>query len=79
MAMCVGTAFGQKANDVAVTLKAQKVLRARDGKEVLQVADRAMPGDEPDEKLAIFREFVNSLDVDLEGGEKGPPSEEQGA
>jgi bifunctional DNase/RNase len=41
--------------------------------------DRAMPGDEPDEKLAIFREFVNSLDVDLEGGEKGPPSEEQGA
>ena len=38
-----------------------------------------MPGDEPDEKLAIFREFVNSLDVDLEGGEKGPPSEEQGA
>jgi uncharacterized repeat protein (TIGR01451 family) len=45
MAMCVGTAFGQKANDVAVTLKAQKVLRARDGKEVLQVADRAMPGE----------------------------------
>jgi bifunctional DNase/RNase len=40
---------------------------------------RPGPGDEPDEKLAIFREFVNSLDVDLEGGEKGPPSEEQGA
>lgn len=31
---------------------------------------------EDDEKLAVFREFVNSLDVDLESGEKGPPSEE---
>jgi len=41
--------------------------------------DRAEPGEELDEKLAIFREFVSSLDVDLEGGEKGPPSEEQGA
>ena len=41
--------------------------------------DSAGPDDEPDEKLAIFREFVNSLDVDLEGGEKGPPSEELGA
>jgi uncharacterized protein len=29
-----------------------------------------------DEKLAVFREFVNSLDVDLESGEKGPPTEE---
>ena len=28
------------------------------------------------QKLAVFREFVNSLDVDMEGGEKGPPSEE---
>lgn len=33
-------------------------------------------GEPSDEKLAVFREFVNSLDVDLEGGEKGPPSEE---
>ena len=41
--------------------------------------DRPGPGDEPDEKLAVFREFVNSLDVDLEGGEKGPPTEEQGS
>jgi uncharacterized repeat protein (TIGR01451 family) len=32
-------------NDVVVTLKAQKVLRAPDGKEVLQMADRAMPGE----------------------------------
>ena len=31
---------------------------------------------EDDERLAVFREFVNSLDVDLESGEKGPPSEE---
>jgi bifunctional DNase/RNase len=41
--------------------------------------DRAQPGDDPDEKLAVFREFVNSLDVDMEGGEKGPPGEEPGA
>src|SRR3972149_6210931 len=32
----------------------------------------------PDEKLAVFREFINSLDVDLGGGEKGPPREELG-
>lgn len=36
-------------------------------------------GEESDEKLAVFREFVNSLDVDLGGGEKGPPAEEQGS
>jgi uncharacterized repeat protein (TIGR01451 family) len=45
MVLCAGEALAQKATDVAVTLKAQKVLRARDGKEVLQVADRAMPGE----------------------------------
>jgi|SRR5579859_1513571 len=39
--------------------------------------DVAEEGEETDENLAVFREFVNSLDVDL-GGEKGPPSEEQG-
>jgi len=32
-------------NDVVVTLKAQKVLRGSDGNEVLQAADRAMPGE----------------------------------
>lgn len=32
-------------NDVVVTLKAQKVLRGPDGKEVLKVADRATPGE----------------------------------
>jgi bifunctional DNase/RNase len=33
-------------------------------------------GGEDEERLAVFREFVNSLDVDLESGEKGPPAEE---
>ena len=32
-------------------------------------------GGEDDEKLAVFREFVNSLDVDLGPGEGRPPSE----
>ena len=36
-------------------------------------------GGESDEKLEVFREFVNSLEIDLEGGEKGPPTEEQGS
>jgi uncharacterized protein len=31
---------------------------------------------EDEERLAVFREFVNSLDVDLESGEKGPPADE---
>jgi hypothetical protein len=39
--------------------------------------DRDEEGGIIDEKLEVFREFVNSLDVDLEGGEKGPPTEEQ--
>ena len=43
--MCAGAAHGQNANDVVVTLKAQKVERTRDGKEVLRVADRAIPGE----------------------------------
>jgi len=40
-----GVANAQKANDVVVTLKAQKVVQTSDGKEVLRVADRAMPGE----------------------------------
>lgn len=32
-------------------------------------------GGPDDEKLAVFREFVNSLDVDLESGERGPAEE----
>lgn len=44
--ICADRTFAQSAkNDVVVTLKAQKVLRAPDGKEVLQVAERAMPGE----------------------------------
>ncbi len=38
-------ANAQNANDVIVTLKAQRVVRSNDGKEVLRVADRAMPGE----------------------------------
>jgi bifunctional DNase/RNase len=34
--------------------------------------------EESEAKLAVFRDFVNSLDVDL-GGEKGPPTEELGS
>jgi bifunctional DNase/RNase len=41
--------------------------------------ERDEDGEESDERLSVFREFVNSLDVDLEGGEKGPPAEEQGS
>jgi len=40
-----GHAFAQNAGDVHVTLKAQKVLKSKDGKEMLQVADRAFPGE----------------------------------
>jgi len=40
------------------------------------VEPEAGDGDGPDdEKLAVFREFVNSLDVDLESGERGPTAE----
>ena len=41
------------------------------------VLDRAgvIPETDEDEKLAVFREFINSLDIDLESGEGsgGPP------
>jgi len=40
-----GQGFAQNAGDVHVTLKAQKVLRSKDGKETLQLADRAFPGE----------------------------------
>jgi bifunctional DNase/RNase len=41
------------------------------------VLDRAgvIPETDEDEKLAVFREFINSLDTDLESGE-GPPGPE---
>jgi len=37
------------------------------------VLDRAgvVPESEEDEKLAVFREFVNSLNIDLPGEEPG--------
>jgi bifunctional DNase/RNase len=42
--------------------------------------DASEPGEEDDESLSVFREFVNSLDIDLPGGggggETGPPPEE---
>jgi uncharacterized protein len=47
-----------------------------------EVLDRAgvVPETDEDEKLSVFREFVNSLDVDLEAGgaagESGPPDPE---
>ena len=39
--------------------------------------DQADDSEESDAKLAVFRDFVNSLDVDLPPGEAGPPAEEQ--
>jgi bifunctional DNase/RNase len=39
--------------------------------------DQSDDSEESDAKLAVFRDFVNSLDVDLPPGEVGPPSEEQ--
>ena len=44
-ALCAGAANAQNASDVVVTLKAQKVERTKEGKEVLRVADRAVPGE----------------------------------
>jgi bifunctional DNase/RNase len=38
--------------------------------------DASEDDSEDDERLAVFREFVNSLDVDLESGEAPPPAEE---
>jgi hypothetical protein len=32
------------------------------------------PDTQVDEKLEVFREFINSLDMDLDEGHKGPPS-----
>jgi hypothetical protein len=40
-----GQGFAQTAGDVRVTLKAQKVLRTKDGREILQAAERAFPGE----------------------------------
>ncbi|MCI0743820.1 MAG: hypothetical protein L0Y58_00290 [Verrucomicrobia subdivision 3 bacterium] len=47
VSLCISipTAQAQSGNDVVVTLKAQKVTVARDGKETLRLADRATPGE----------------------------------
>ena len=47
LAFLAPTSAGAQAakNDVVVTLKAQKVMRASDGSETLQAAERAMPGE----------------------------------
>jgi len=44
-ALLAGATHAQNASDVVVTLKAQKVVRTSDGKEVLQVAEHATPGE----------------------------------
>jgi uncharacterized protein len=56
---------------IALALRAGVSIYATDG-----VLDRAAvaPEKEEDEKLNVFREFVNSLDIDLEGGESRPTS-----
>jgi bifunctional DNase/RNase len=43
------------------------------------VLDRAgvIPESDEEERLSVFRQFVNSLDVDLGEGPGGPPREEQ--
>lgn len=61
LALCAGEALAQKAGEVAVTLKAQKVLRSKDGKEVLQVADRAMPGEVIQYDALYMNQSANSV------------------
>jgi bifunctional DNase/RNase len=41
--------------------------------------DQAEDSEESDARLAVFRDFVNSLDVDLGPGREGPPTEELGS
>jgi bifunctional DNase/RNase len=41
--------------------------------------DASDDDEQSDEKLAVFRDFVNSLDIDIGPGEKRPPPEEQGS
>src|SRR5690349_8307860 len=45
LGLLTGQSFAQAGGDVRVTLKAQKVLKSKDGKETLQLADRAFPGE----------------------------------
>ena len=61
------------SDSIALAVRAGVPIYATDA-----VMERAAvtPDADDDEKLSVFREFVNSLDVDLESGEKGPPTEE---
>jgi bifunctional DNase/RNase len=59
---------------IALAIRAQVPIFATD-----EVLDRAgvIPESDEEEKLTVFRDFVNSLDIDLEGGETTdqPPEE----
>lgn len=61
---------------IALAIRAQVPIFATEA-----VLDRAgvIPESDEQEKLSVFRQFVNSLDVDLEGGEgpKEPPREDR--
>jgi uncharacterized protein len=72
-------ALSSSVSRVVVTHVTEGTFHARLYLEAAVEPERDDGGPEADERLAVFREFVNSLDVDLEGGEKGPPAEEQGS
>jgi bifunctional DNase/RNase len=57
---------------IALAVRAQIPIYATDS-----VLDKAgvIPETDEEEKLSVFREFVNSLNVDLEAGQGGPPAE----
>lgn len=61
---------------IALAIRAQVPIFATEA-----VLDRAgvIPESDEEEKLSVFRQFVNSLDVDLEGGEgpREPPRDER--
>jgi hypothetical protein len=60
---------------IALAVRTQVPIYATD-----VVLDRAgvIPESDEEERLSVFREFVNSLDVDLGEGPGGPPPEERG-
>src|SRR5205823_2173185 len=68
-----------EANAIALAIRAGVPIYATE-----QVLDRAgvVPETDEDEKLSVFREFVNSLEVDLEpgggGGSLGGGSDPEG-
>lgn len=69
--------FGGKLHSVDARPSDALALAVRAGVPIFaatEVLDRAgvEPETREDEKLEVFREFVNSLDIDLEGGREGP-------